>query len=107
MASMEEIVSEVFDGDKVEITTTAEALSEAAGRLPTAERRLQKLRDHPLLFVDSLVNCAWWDCLEEVYICDTNLHRLFVGGKPSPAQNRLYNEFRLMVLLGSKLRANC
>jgi hypothetical protein len=59
-----------------------------------------------LLFVDSLVNCAWWHCLEEVYICDTNLHRLFVAGRPSPEQNRLYNEFRLMVLQGSKLKAN-
>lgn len=99
-------VSTVEANGTVEVTTTAEALAEAAGRLLTAEQRLQKLRDHPLVLSDPKVNVTWWDCLEEVYICDTNLHRLFVGGKPSPEQNRLYNEFRLMVLQGSKLKAN-
>lgn len=102
----EEIVSTVEVNGDVEVTTTADALQEAAGRLLTAERRLQKLKALPDILSDPKTNATWWDCLEEVYICDTNLHRLFVGGRPSPQQNKLYNEFRLMVLQGSKLKAN-
>jgi hypothetical protein len=102
----DEIVSTVEANGTVEVTTTADALQEAAGRLLTAERRLQKLRDHPLILVDPKISVAWFDCLEEVYICDCNLHRLFVGGRPSPEQNRLYNQFRLMVLAGSSLKPN-
>lgn len=99
----DEIVSTVEQNGECEITTTADAMQEACGRLLTAERKLQKLREHPLLFSDPKVHCAWWDALEETYICDSNLHRLFVGGKPSKEQNVLYNKFRLMLLQGSKL----
>lgn len=102
----EEIVSTVEQNGTVEVTTTGDALLEAAARLLTAQRRLDKLSAHPLVITDSKINVAWWDCLEEVYICDTNLHRLFVGGKPCPEQNKLYNEFRLMVLQGSRMKAN-
>src|SRR5690242_21887443 len=102
----EEIVSTVEVNGECEITTTADAIQEAAGRLLTAERRLQKLREHPLIFVDPKISVAWWECLEEVYIADSNLHRLFVGGKPSKEQNVLYNQFRLMLIQGSKLKAS-
>jgi len=103
---MSEIVSTIEVNGNVEVTTTADALQEAAGRLLTAERRLQKLRALPDVISDPQVNAAWWDALEHVYICDCNLHRLFVGGRPTPEQTKLYNEFRLMVLQGSKLKAN-
>lgn len=99
----DEIVSTVEQNGECEITTTADAMQEACGRLLTAERRLAKLRAMPDVISDPHVNSAWWDALEDVYVADCNLHRLFVGGKPSVAQNKLYNQFRLMVIQGSKL----
>jgi hypothetical protein len=84
----------------------ARRVEEACGMLLTAERRLQKIAAHPDVVADSKINCMWWDSLERVYECDKALWRLFVGNQPTPAQNKLYNEFRKMLLKGSSLKAN-
>ena len=55
---------------------------------------------------DSKINCMWWDALESVYQADKALWRIFVGSQPTRAQNKLYNEFRQMLLKGSSLKAN-
>ena len=81
-----------------------ERMREACGMLLTAERRLQKIAAHPDVVTDSKINCMWWDSLERVYECDKALWRLFVGNQPTPAQNKLYNEFRKMLLKGSSLK---
>jgi|ERR1700733_1450419 len=83
-----------------------ERMREACGMLLTAERRFQKISSHPQVVSDSKINCMWWNALESVYQADKALWRLFVGNQPTVAQNKLYNEFREMLLKGSSLKAN-
>ena len=84
----------------------AEAMQEACGMFLAAERKFQKISAHPDVVTDSQINCMWWDALEDVYQADKALWRLFVGSQPTIAQNKLYNEFREMLLKGSSLKAN-
>ena len=88
-----------------EFTLQAEAMQEACGMFLTAQRKFQKISAHPDVVTDSKINCMWWYALESVYQADKALWRLFVGSQPTPAQNKLYNEFREMLLKGS-LKAN-
>ncbi|MGE5818086.1 MAG: hypothetical protein ACM37Z_08700 [Deltaproteobacteria bacterium] len=83
-----------------------ERMREACGMLLTAERRFQKISAHPHVVTDSKINCMWWNALESVYQADKALWRIFVGSQPTPAQNKLYNEFREMLLKGSSLKAS-
>jgi hypothetical protein len=52
------------------------------------------------------VNVAWWEALEHVYEREKVVWRLFVGNQPSPEQNKLYAQFRAMLLKGSSLKAS-
>ena len=92
--------------EPTEDTLQAEAMQEACGMFLTAQRKFQKISAHPDVVTDSKINCMWWDALESVYHADKALWRLFVGSQPTPAQNKLYNEFREMLLKGSSLKAN-
>ncbi|MGB7433938.1 MAG: hypothetical protein WBR26_07770 [Candidatus Acidiferrum sp.] len=55
---------------------------------------------------DPQVNLAWWEALEHVYEREKVVWRLFVGSLPSPEQNKLYAQFRAMLLKGSSLKAS-
>jgi hypothetical protein len=84
----------------------ARLMEEACGLLLTAERRFQKLCDHPDKVTDPKVNLAWWDSLEQVYEREKVVQRLFTGPQPTLEQNKLYARFRAILLKGSKLEAN-
>jgi hypothetical protein len=81
-------------------------MEEACGMFLTAERRFQKLNDHPDKVTDPKVNLAWWESLEQVYERERVVWRLFVGPQPTMADNKLYAKFRKLLLKGSKLKAN-
>lgn len=113
MEMFDEIVrTKIEDGnvtverEPTEDTLQAEAMQEACGMLLTAERKFRKLSAHRDVVTDSRINCMWWDSLEQVYQADKALRRLFVGSQPTIAQNKLYNEFREMLLKGSSLKAH-
>ena len=52
------------------------------------------------------MNCLWWDRLELMYQAEQAVWRIFCGGQPSPEQNKLYAQFRAMLLKGSSLKAS-
>jgi hypothetical protein len=117
-------VAKLFDGVVIEVKTVngkisdqatieqmegeeaARRLEEACGLFLTAERRFQKLCDHPDKASDPKVNVAWWEALESVYEREKVVWRLFVGPQPTMADNKLYAKFRELLLKGSKLKAN-
>jgi hypothetical protein len=84
----------------------ARRMEEACGMFLTAERRFQKLSALPEVVSDPKVNVAWWEALEHVYEREKVVWRLFLGSQPSPEQNKLYAQFRVMLLKGSRLRAS-
>jgi len=84
----------------------ARRMEEACGMFLTAERRFQKLSALPEVVSDPKVNVAWWEALEHVYEREKVVWRLFLGSQPSPEQNKLYAQFRAMLLKGSSLKAS-
>ena len=120
-------IAKLFDGDttpKVEMVNGKPRISdeatlaqmereEAARRMEkacamflTAERRFQKLNSHPDKVTDPEVNLAWWEPLEVVWQREQVVWRLFVGSQPSPEQNKLYCQFRAMLVQNSRLKVN-
>jgi hypothetical protein len=91
---------------KMEREEEARRLEEACGLFLTAERRFQKLCDHPDKVSDPHVNVAWWESLQTVYEREKVVWRLFVGSQPTLAENKLYAKFRELLLKGSNLKAN-
>jgi hypothetical protein len=61
----------------------ARRMEEACGMFLTAERKFQKLCDHPDKVTDPKVNLAWWESLEQVYEREKVVWRLFVGPQPT------------------------
>ena len=55
---------------------------------------------------DPKINLLWWESLERVYEREKVVWRLFVGNQPSQEQNKLYAQFRTMLLKGSSLKAS-
>ena len=92
--------------DQMEREEAARRMEEACGMFLTAERRFQKLCDHPDKVANPKVNVAWWEALEQVYEREKVVWRLFVGSQPTMADNKLYAKFRELLLKGSKLKAN-
>ena len=92
--------------DQMEREEAARRMEEACGMFLTAERRFQKLCDHPDKVTNPKVNLAWWDSLEQVYEREKVVWRLFVGSQPTMADNKLYAKFRKLLLEGSKLKAD-
>jgi hypothetical protein len=111
MEMFDEVVSTTVkpDGTVEEVSTAdhqAEAMREACGMFLTAQRHFEKLNRHPDRVTDPEVNIQWWDALEDAYVKDKALWRLFVGPQPTMADNKLYAKFREMLLKGSNLKAN-
>lgn len=81
-------------------------LEEACRLFLRAEERFQKLCEHPNKVTDVRVNILWWESLEKVYELERIVWRLFVGEKPTMADNKLYARFRETLVKGSKLEAS-
>jgi len=92
--------------DQMEREEAACRMEEACGMFLTAERRFQKLSDHPDKVTDPKVNMAWWESLEQVYERERVVWRLFVGPQPTIEDNNLYTKFRKLLLEGRKLKAD-
>ena len=84
----------------------ARRMEEACGLFLTAEREHQRLSARHDVVSDPKINLLWWESLERVYEREKVVWRLFVGSQPSPEQNKLYAQFRAMLLKGSCLKAN-
>jgi hypothetical protein len=91
---------------QMEREEAARRMEEACGMFLTAERRFQKLCNHPDKVTDPKVNLAWWEAMESVYEREKIVWRLFVGNQPSPEHNKLYAKFREMLVQGSRLKEN-
>lgn len=50
--------------------------------------------------------CLWFDLLEERYLTEKRMWKLFIGGDRSRRTGRLYLEFREALLAGKSLRAD-
>jgi hypothetical protein len=92
--------------EQMERKEAARRMEEACGMFLTAERRFQKLCDHPDKVTNPKLNVAWWEALEQVYEREKVVWRLFVGPQPTMADNKLYAKFRKLLLEGSKLIAD-
>ena len=92
--------------DQMERQEAARRMEEACGMFLSAERRFQKLCAHPDKVTDPKVNVAWWESLEQVYVREKVVWRLFVGPQPTMADNKLYAKFRELLLKGTNLKAN-
>lgn len=84
----------------------AEAMEQACDALVKAERRFKKVNAQPEAVTDPKLNALWWERMEEAYLCDRALWELFTGKDRSVRSNKLYNQFRRMLLEGSSLKAN-
>lgn len=81
--------------------------SEACDEYVRAARRFEKLDRIAKAqkgIPDNL--CEWFDALEEQYQADKRLWLLFVGKDRSPKSNKMYCEYREMLLSGRKLHAD-
>jgi hypothetical protein len=81
-------------------------MQEACGMFLTAERKFRKLNANPDCVSNPRLNVEWWDALEHVYRCERTVFRLFVGPQPDMRSNRLYAQFRELLLKGKSLKAD-
>ena len=100
------LISDEETISQMEREEAARLMEEACGMFLSAERRFQKIDARPDKVTDPKINVAWWDALESLYEREKVVWRLFVGSQPSPEQNKLYAQFRAMLLKGSSLKAS-
>jgi len=79
--------------------------AEACEAMVTAEREWKKLEVECKVDPKADV-CAYFDALETRYQTDKRLWELFTAGNRSVRSNTMYNEYRLLLLKGSSLRAD-
>lgn len=82
----------------------AEAMDEACRAFVAAEKRFRYIDAHPDVVSNPRLNVQWWDCLEQMYLADKKVWRLFIGPQPTSADNMLYARFRERLLAGKSLR---
>jgi hypothetical protein len=73
----------------------------ACDAMVETEKQWRKLESDPKRDV-----CRWFDALEARYQADKRLWLLFTAGDRSVRSNRMYNEYRLILLMGSTTRAD-
>jgi hypothetical protein len=74
---------------------------EACDEMVASERRWRKLEADPARDA-----CRWFDALEARYQADKKLWLLFTAGDRSRRSNKMYNEYRLILLMGGSTRAD-
>ncbi len=75
--------------------------SEACNEMIRSEKLWRKLESDPKRDV-----CRWFDALESRYQADKKLWLLFTAGDRSRRSNKMYNEYRLILLMGGSTRAD-
>ncbi len=116
MEMFDELVETKISGDgKVtakryitdEETLAEMEIQEASEALVVAERKWEKIDARAKAEKGIAENlCEWFDALEARYQADKKLWLLFVGKDRSPKSNKMYCEYRKMLLSGGKLRGN-
>jgi hypothetical protein len=77
----------------------------ACEAMAEAEKRFQRLDRHAQEGVpEDMVE--WFDALESRYLTDKKLWELFTAGDRSVRSNKMYNEYRLILLRGESTRAD-
>lgn len=92
--------------DQMEREETARRLEEACQIFLTREREFQRIAQHPRVVTDPEMNCLWWDRLEAVYVAEKAAQKLFNGPQPSMAENRLWTQFRRLLIENRRLKAD-
>ena len=92
--------------DQMEREEAARRLEEACQIFLTRERQFQRIAQHPRVVTDPEMNCLWWDRLEAVYVAEKAAQKLFNGPQPTMAENRLWAQFRRLLIENRKLKAD-
>jgi hypothetical protein len=85
---------------EMDFAAACEAMVEAEKRFQRLDRRAHAQKGVPEDMLE------WFDALESRYLTDKRLWQLFTAGDRSLRSNKMYNEFRLTLLLGESTRAN-
>ena len=88
------------------LTEEEEKMEVAVRAFVIAERKFKKLDEHPRKVSDPKINLAWWNCLEDMYVCDKALWDMFTGPDKSMQSNKQYAQFRSRLLTGVPVRAD-
>jgi hypothetical protein len=79
--------------------------AEACRSFVVAEKRWKTL-DATVRLDSSADVCEWWDRLEERYVCEKKVWRLFTARDRSPRSGKMYLQFRETLLSGRSTRAD-
>jgi hypothetical protein len=79
--------------------------AEACEAFILAEQKFEKI-EATVKLRDSGSVCEWWDRLEERYVCEKKVWRLFTAGDRSPQSGKMYLQFRQKLLSGRSTRAD-
>jgi hypothetical protein len=83
---------------EMDFATACEAMVEAERRFQRVAEQARKQEGVPKNMVE------WFDALESRYLTDKRLWELFTGSDRSVRSNKMYNEYRLMLLRGETTR---
>jgi hypothetical protein len=79
---------------EMDFAAACEAMIEAEKRFQRLDRLARAQKGVPENMVE------WFDALESRYLTDKKLWQLFTAGDRSVRSNKMYNEYRLILLLG-------
>ena len=85
---------------EMDFAAACEAMIEAESRFQRLERHARAQKGVPQDMVE------WFDALESRYLTDKKLWQLFTSGDRSVRSNKLYNEYRLILLRGETSKAD-
>lgn len=85
---------------EIDFAAACKAMVEAENKFQAVNREARAQKGVP----ENLVE--WFDALEDRYVADKKLWELFTGADRSPRSNKMYNEFRLILLQGKTTRPN-
>lgn len=83
-----------------------EEMAGACDKLVAAHRKFEKLDGDPRKYYEPNLNLPWWDAMNKLAECERRVWRLFVGPRPSPADNMQYATWRKAFLEGKNIRAD-
>jgi hypothetical protein len=88
------------------LTEEGEKMQIAVRAFCIANHKFKKVDAHPLKASDRDITLRWWECLEDLYVCDKALWDMFTGADKSMQSNKQYAQFRSRLLTGVPVRAD-
>jgi hypothetical protein len=100
MVNGEPYISDEQTLAEMDFAAACEAMVEAEKRFRRLDRQAHAQKGVPENMVE------WFDALESRYLTDKKLWELFTAGDRSVRSNKMYNEYRLILLRGESTRAD-